>query len=713
VDGRANMTVDFGFVPVFTIGNRVWFDTDNSGTINAGEVGVAGVTVNIINSVTGTIVKTVVTDADGYYRADVLQGTYIVEIPASNFAPGGPLNGTVSSTPDELNPDGDVDSSDNGLGVSPDPVTGIRSGVVTIGPAAAEPTGELDVQPAGQGNVDNRANMTVDFGFVPQYSLGNRVWRDDDNSGTINGAEVPIAAVTVQLLDNAGAIIATTTTDANGHYRFDNLYAGTYSVRIPAANFLAGAPLNTMNSSSPDEANPNADIDSTDNGLGTTPDPATGISSGPVTLGPGNPEPTSEVDLAASGQGNFDARANMTVDFGFVPVYSLGNRVWNDPDDSGTMGAAEVGFGGVTVNLLNAAGTVIATTTTDASGYYRFDNLLAGNYTVEIPASNFATGAPLAGYGSSTPTSTNPNDNIDRDDNGAPVAGGAVRSGTVTLGPADPEPVGETDLGPGAQGPTLDTRANMTVDFGFVQLATIVSRVWDDTNQNGTQDPGEPSRPNVPVLLIKGGAVVGTATTDPTGIVTFPNLPPGSYQLEWPPPTGTKLTTANQGDDATDSDGNETTHRSPPIQLGPGQTVRMDVGLVSTTAPPPKPTKLAITKRGPKLVKAGTVITFTITVKNIGTSFAQNVIVRDQVPKGLTSAQPGVRVQKGVITFTVGNLDAGATRKIRVKMALSPKLKGSIINRATARATNAPLVRAQWTVNVLAIAGQGVPGVTG
>ncbi len=33
--------------PVYAIGNRVWFDTDNSSTINGAEVGIDGVTVNL------------------------------------------------------------------------------------------------------------------------------------------------------------------------------------------------------------------------------------------------------------------------------------------------------------------------------------------------------------------------------------------------------------------------------------------------------------------------------------------------------------------------------------------------------------------------------------------------------------------------------------------------------------------------------------------
>ncbi|MBC6940888.1 MAG: hypothetical protein DWB59_12845, partial [Anaerolineae bacterium] len=43
-----NPTLDFGFdTPIYSLGNRVWFDTDNDGEIDTGEVGADGVTVEL------------------------------------------------------------------------------------------------------------------------------------------------------------------------------------------------------------------------------------------------------------------------------------------------------------------------------------------------------------------------------------------------------------------------------------------------------------------------------------------------------------------------------------------------------------------------------------------------------------------------------------------------------------------------------------------
>ncbi|WP_188931944.1 SdrD B-like domain-containing protein [Dyadobacter endophyticus] len=61
----------------------------------------------------------------------------------------------------------------------------------------------------------------------------------------------------------------------------------------------------------------------------------------------------------------------------------LGDYVWNDTNQNGIQDAAESGVSGITVTLYGADGTsVLATTSTDANGYYSFPNLTAGSYVV-------------------------------------------------------------------------------------------------------------------------------------------------------------------------------------------------------------------------------------------------------------------------------------------------------------------------------------------
>lgn len=52
----------------------------------------------------------------------------------------------------------------------------------------------------------------------------------------------------------------------------------------------------------------------------------------------------------------------------------IGNYVWNDTNSNGIQDGSEPALANVTVQLLNSTGTVIATATTDANGYYVFSS---------------------------------------------------------------------------------------------------------------------------------------------------------------------------------------------------------------------------------------------------------------------------------------------------------------------------------------------------
>ncbi|MCB0075615.1 MAG: hypothetical protein KDE20_29375, partial [Caldilineaceae bacterium] len=67
---------------------------------------------------------------------------------------------------------------------------------------------------------------TVDFGLRGTGSVGDRVWRDDDNDGIQDAGEPGIAGLTVTLAgtDSFGnAVTGTTSTGVNGAYSFINL----------------------------------------------------------------------------------------------------------------------------------------------------------------------------------------------------------------------------------------------------------------------------------------------------------------------------------------------------------------------------------------------------------------------------------------------------------------------------------------------------------
>lgn len=72
-----------------------------------------------------------------------------------------------------------------------------------------------------------------------------------------------------------------------------------------------------------------------------------------------------------------------------VILASIGDFVWSDDDGDGIQDAGEAGIAGVVVELDGADGPM--STTTDANGFYLFDDLSGGDYTVTVDQST----APL------------------------------------------------------------------------------------------------------------------------------------------------------------------------------------------------------------------------------------------------------------------------------------------------------------------------------
>ncbi len=145
-------------------------------------------------------------------------------------------------------------------------------------------------------------------------------------------------------------MVATTTTDANGNYLFDNLAAGTYKVQVvaPTGYYVTKQDAAGWNGT-----------DSAINASGYT---------GSIALADGQ-------DLTK-------------VDAGLYRKASVGDKVWLDSDNDGYQDSGECGIANVTVKLLNSAGTVIATTCTDSSGNYKFTNLDPGQYSLQFDKSS-------------------------------------------------------------------------------------------------------------------------------------------------------------------------------------------------------------------------------------------------------------------------------------------------------------------------------------
>ena len=157
------------------------------------------------------------------------------------------------------------------------------------------------------------------------------------------------------------------------------------------------------------------------------------------------------------------------------------------------------------------------------------------------------------------------------------------------------------------------------------------------------------------------------------------------------------------------------------------QTVGASVDFLNCTVPgPPTPpgtgsvtgvssSTLSIAKAGPRVARAGSVLGYSIRVRNTSTTAATNVIVRDVVPAGysLVKAVPGATLAKGRLTWRLGTLAAGATRIIKVSFRVDRTVNGQRCNNANASATNAPQVKARVCSTILPPLKRILPAVTG
>jgi hypothetical protein len=196
--------------------------------------------------------------------------------------------------------------------------------------------------------------------------------------------------------------------------------------------------------------------------------------------------------------------------------------VWDDSNPDGIKVAGEPLMPNIEVKLFNDTGAELATTMTDALGYYEFNDLMEGFYYLRVKLAN---GRTITKFISSNPTDTT---SVFNGDNG---------KGTTS------------DFYVGIQ----DTLKNYNA--GIANELMLIGLVWDDLNADGIRDDGEPFLPNVLVTVKNGnGVVVDAKMTGATGNYLFNELTAGEYEISIQLPDGYLATRYKVGQPNLDND---------------------------------------------------------------------------------------------------------------------------------------------------------------
>jgi uncharacterized repeat protein (TIGR01451 family) len=459
---------DFPEVRKPTLSGTVYLDTNGNSQRDAADTGIANATVRLLDATTGAVIATTLTGADGSYSFPDLDPLrrYTLEEPLPSV-PAGLFNGPI-------NP-------------------GLIGGAFCASGCTEQPN-----SPAP--NTDRIAGIDLSkgsdgtgfsFGERLQTFIGGSVYIDRNANGQLDPPALDgrLPGVTLTLYPGTsctGTPLTTTTTDANGVYTFGPLPAGlTYTIcQTQPQGFNDGS------------VNP---------GSGGS---STGPNSITITNLPGG----------GSTNNHFGERGA-----------SLAGLIWLDANNDGTRQGSEAPIPGVVVTLTgnDAAGRPVnRTATTDATGRYRFDDLMAagpGGYTVTEQSAQ----PVVAG-----------NATLD----GRTVAGSV--GGTASAVNSGPSRVSGIALAAGANA--------VNYDFGEIPPSTLSGTVFIDVDNNGLQTlPGDAGLSGITLLITgtddTGAAVSRTVVTDANGNYSLPDLRPGTYSVvepTQPPGTGNGITTA-------------------------------------------------------------------------------------------------------------------------------------------------------------------------
>ena len=430
---------DFKEVRPASISGTVFHDRNDNGAQDQGEEGIVNVLIQVtrvgakgdvaVDPFVDTTPIQVRTDVNGRYSVDGLPpGIYeVVEINNYPFN-ANPLTGFI----DGRDSVGFVGNALNGT-VANDRISNV----------------ELCADDAG---------VEYNFGELKPGEISGYVSVDVPGQSKLDPADPnfkPIEGVTIQLLDDNGQILESTSTDATGRYEFSNLVPGTYSVvEVQPEGYLDG-----------------------------------GDAIGHVAASTVGTTSNDRFDGIVIGSGQSGAQYN----FCEHEPATVKGTVYHDQNNNGRQDAGEQGIANVVIELMDAEGKVVRTTTTDANGDYCFEDLLAGEYMI---------------------AEQQPIDYLDGKESLGSLGGQAKQDAfNVTINGGDD---------------------GVNYDFGELLPAVISGTVHTDNNGNCILDASNGELPLADVtleLLNSNGQVIQTTRTDDNGYYEFDQLAPGTYSV--------------------------------------------------------------------------------------------------------------------------------------------------------------------------------------
>ena len=444
--GQKGVDYNFGELRPVSVSGYVYHDRTNNGERNPGDEGIAGVQVQVM-SVTagpGQSAVTVTTNADGFYEATGLTpGEYrVVESQPVAYQDGsdtagtvgGVVRGTATNPGDTINgivlnsgdagvqynfgeyqlaslsghvnltdPDGNCAGPGvNAPALADVLVTLLDASGATVFTTRTNANGEYSfagllpgtysvVEQTPTGLINGEAHIGVvngttvgtkgqtdtitaivltsgqqglDYDFCEHApaSLAGNVFHDRGNDGAFEPGDDGIGSVQIELRNAGGALVATKLTSPDGSYEFTGLAAGTYTVS---------------------EQQPNGWLDGQD---------TAGVIAG-QTVGTATNDQISGITLRWG-----DAATQYN--FGEFLGARIAGIVHADPNRDCIVDVGEARLAGVTVELLNEQGQVIATKLTNSNGEYEFTGLVPGSYSVrETQPDGYFDGGAVVGSG--------------------------------------------------------------------------------------------------------------------------------------------------------------------------------------------------------------------------------------------------------------------------------------------------------------------------